>query len=145
MAYDSNCYWLPAKSGYVTEVKNPKDVQALNALQLVHARKNIYFSDWQSRDGLVTELARHAALRPGNWGDVSLFRSVGKDQRGERYERVTWPIDWTKGPYLTQVSSKQPRYESWPSSLHYRAKPKFIETGTGVGIVRPGGWRGPKV
>ncbi|MEM8542119.1 MAG: hypothetical protein AAGF25_14280, partial [Pseudomonadota bacterium] len=55
----------------------------------------------------------------------------------EEYERIESLPDEIGDGYITLFSINSIRPLNWPKFLKYRLKPKFVETKTGLGVIRP--------
>ena len=102
MLYDKNCYQVPVQEGYVLQIGNEQDVDAINKLQLYNCYQNIYFSD-ENQSGYVR----------------ILHTSVGDPKKGEH--KVEF-LPFHKGDGKT---SKVAHF--YTTGIEYKLKLSFVK------------------
>ncbi len=140
LAFDPYVYHVPGRRHELVDVIDGRDIDALNELQFLHARENIYFSDLSSRDRLTAEFQKCVPRRPATWTRFHFFEKTEENEREENY--VPIPLDEMKlvpgREYIVGFHVVRPAPSGWPRLLNHRLRPKLIETGTAAGAVRPG-------
>jgi len=137
MAFDGNVYVLPSRHGNTIAIRRDDEVSALNELQLLHARQNLYYRDATTGETLVTEFRRHAARRPKVWHEFIYFEKVGESDKGDDYERVEAMTLEGERQFISNMRPVHVQPSRWTGLLKYRLRPRFVDTGTGVGCIRP--------
>jgi Protein of unknown function (DUF4238) len=137
MAFDANVYLVPNRQGNAVVIGRDDEIFALNELQLLHARQNLYYADAATGEILVTEFRKHAARRPTVWNKFIYFEGVGELGGVQRFRRVeTMTLEHGRHN-LTAVQAVHVRPSRWTGLLKYRLRPRFVNKGTGAGCIRP--------
>jgi hypothetical protein len=137
IAFDGNVYVAPDRQGNTVTIKRDDEVAAINELQLLHARQNLYYADAATGQLLATEFRRHAASRPKVWHKFTYFQKVGETSKGKSFERVNEIAFGTGREFLTAFQMEHAHPSRWTGLLKYRLRPRFVDTGTGAGCIRP--------
>lgn len=137
MAFDGNVYLAPRRLGNTVGMGRNDEVSSLNELQLLHARQNLYFADSATGEKLVTEFRRHAVRRPKVWNKFTYSEKVGESDEAERFKRVEALTLEPGRSYLTALQPVHVQPSRWTGFLKYRLRPRFIDTGTAAGYLRP--------
>ena len=137
MAFDGNVYVGSSRQSNTIAIRLDDEVSALNELQLLHARQNLYYRDATSGETLVTEFRRHAARRPTVWHEFSYFERVGESDKVEVYGPVEAMTLEGDRQFITNMRPVHVQPSRWTGLLKYRLRPRFVDTGTGVGCIRP--------
>jgi hypothetical protein len=137
MAFDGNVYVLPGRHGNTIVIRRDDEVSALNELQLLHARQNLYYRDATTGATLVTEFRRHAARRPKVWHEFIYFEKVGESDEGDVYERAEAMTLEGERQFISNMRPVHVQPSRWTGLLKYRLRPRFVDTGTGAGCIRP--------
>jgi hypothetical protein len=139
--YDPFVYTCPDRIGDVIHVTNSHDTRALNNLQYLKSAENIYFSDWADGQRIKEEALSAASDRPSSWHRLNyavLDDSLGGSRGTETY-RAVYTREERLGAQIglihLQMIMLKPRI--WFSPLKFRAKPRFVNTRTGSGYLRP--------
>ena len=66
LCYDGSVYIAPDKKAHCIVFTDDRDVYATNLLQYLGARENIYFSDWEQRHQIASEMTSTAVDRRGS-------------------------------------------------------------------------------
>lgn len=136
MAFDGNVYSVPNRRGNTVALRHDDEASALNELQLLHARQNLYYSGAATGERLLTEFKKHSAGRPAAWNEFSYFVQIGKVGGRERYIRVN-EMPRQGQSFHTLVDQVHVRPSRWSGLLQYRLRPRFADTGTLAGVLRP--------
>lgn len=123
LAFDGNVYFAPDRRVNIVTLERDAEVSAINELQILHARQNIYYGDAATGETLVADVRRFVSKRPEVWTELIYFKKTGETNEGEKYERVEALNFDGSGEHVTFV-------EVSPS-------PGVVRTGTGAGTVRP--------
>jgi len=135
LAFDGDVYSVPHEAGWV-DVRNVRDVEAINQHQLLSAQANIYFREWEHRDWLLSCCRNISHMRlPSRHrinyavldrveGDHKVYRTVNSEEVGDHTEA------------LIHSQSLLPKPASWPSQLKWRSRGYVYTNGTGAGYVR---------
>ncbi|TWA24752.1 uncharacterized protein DUF4238 [Sinorhizobium medicae] len=137
LAFDGNVYVAPERRGNLIIVKHDAEVTAINELQVLHARQNIYYGDAVTGERLVADFRRLAEKRPTIWTELIYFKKVGETKDGERYERVDALNFDNSEQFVSLVQMAHVQPSQWGRVLRYRLRPRVVDTGTGAGVVRP--------
>lgn len=93
LIYDGDIYSVPHMDGWV-DVRHEADIRAFNQHQFFNCLANIYFRDWDSREGILKDFNAVASLRPaarhqihyavyerdeGQWEKFSVVNRPGLD------------------------------------------------------------------
>jgi hypothetical protein len=130
---------IPIGSKFV-EVKDTRDVEALNELQQLNAEQNIYFSSWAQRERFIArsdKVTRQRVLRP----NVQTFVRDQAMPEGT-FRLGTEQEEALNGPRLLQASSQHPRPRLWPQFLK-KKKPIIFSDVSATGPVRKPEWLRP--
>jgi len=137
MAFDGNIYLAPSRQGEIIPVKRDDEISAINELQLLHARQNLYYADTATGEFLAADFKQHAAARPIVWHKFTYFEKAGNSSKGEYFERVDRMALETGREFLTSFQMVHARPSRWMGLLKYRLRPRFVDTGTAAGYLRP--------
>ena len=135
LAYDGGVYSIDHDGGWVT-LKDPEDVDAFNAFQLLNGFANAYFRGWDSRQTVIDLYARSAARRPEarHRGHYLILDRV---ENGAQHYRVAQPDERQEGvPAIIHHELVLPVPERWPRPIKWRADGYVFSNGTGTGFVR---------
>jgi hypothetical protein len=140
MFFDIGVYTvsIPAGTRFVDLLSND-DIEALNALQHLHAHKNLYFSSWKDGGAISrqAETAQRARTRSKHKFTTlvrdkdaagNVFRTVPDGQKAEAKEMIV------------AASFGHPRPTCWPAVLKYRPKRITFSNGSAIGHVRKEEW-----
>jgi hypothetical protein len=138
--FDKGVYTVSIPSGtrYV-ELRNVADVQALNALQHLHAHKNIYFSSWDDSAGMSEQAKKAERERSKAKPKFATFVR-DKDAAGEVYRTGSQEEQAQGGSAMISGSFHHPHPVAWPSIVKYRPKIVTFTNGSAVGHVRKEEW-----
>lgn len=129
---------IPAGTRFVDLWSND-DIEAINALQHLHAHKNLYFSSWKD-GGAVSrqaETAQRARMR-SNHKFSTLVRD--EDAAGNVFRRMPDGQKVEGKEMLIAASFGHPRPTRWPAVLKYRPKRITFSNGSAIGHVRKEEW-----
>ncbi|MCC5605159.1 DUF4238 domain-containing protein [Nostoc favosum] len=139
MAFDPYIYKADGPTGSLVICREDQDVADLNALQLLHARHNVYFARWESAEKVQADFAKAKDGRPNTWHTFKYFRPAKQTPRGTQYVAIDRPAGGEEVVgTISMFSQVHVTPNRWPRFLRYRLKPSFVDTGTGQGVVRPG-------
>jgi hypothetical protein len=137
MAFDNNVYVRPTRQGNTIVTSRDDEVSAINELQLLHARQNLYYGDAATGETLMTEFRRHASRRPEVWHEFTYFEKMGESDKGEEYERVEAMTLEGGRQFISNTRPVHVQPSRWTGLLEKRLRPRFVDTGTGLGYIRP--------
>jgi len=137
VAFDANVYTMPSRRGHLGFIDSDQDAHDLNELQQLHARHTLYFADWNTADDVLTRAADAKARRPDVWHVFRYFAEVKDGAAGTRYEPIEGMDMRDKRAVMQMWSQVHVQPANWTRLLRYRVKPRFVDTGTAVGYVRP--------
>lgn len=134
MCYDGGVYRVPHESGCVM-TSNAQDVHAINQLQLLNSRKNVYFRDLDTWPDILSvyESIRHRRAEIG----IKLQYAVSEERtsNGERFARVDRKVaPGDRG--LISFWYQNPRPTAWPSFLQWRPDGAAFHNGSAAGFLR---------
>ena len=146
LLYDPHVYYFGGIDNVFCKLKDISEVKRFNDLQTLNAVNCLYFNDWGVRKTLLSNFEQYKKFRvknrvvvshavydrtdPGDNSDV--FRVVTP----EELERI---VKSSKGTVRTMahVSNKPIILPNWPKLFKVKLKPKYHDTGTEGGIIRP--------
>jgi Protein of unknown function (DUF4238) len=138
MAFDGNVYFPPTSGTNTVVIRNDDDVSPFNELQLLHARQNLYYANAATGEILVSEFRRHAGRRPKTWHEFSYFEKIGESDKGEHFQSVEAMMNLEPGrTFLSALQTVHVHPSRWTGLLEYRPCPRFVDTGTSTGCIRP--------
>ena len=136
LCYDGDAYSLPNRKNGVVSFRKEEDAIAVNALQYLNARENIYFSAWASlaevRSAFKAVEPRRLVSRSRFWIGVPTGETAGAEfYRRATPEEVESPI-----PKIVSFSPMFPSPPRWPSEIRFKNKITAMNNGSGPGYVR---------
>ena len=140
MFFDIGVYTVPIPRGTrFVDMRRAADVEALNHLQHLNARKNLYFASWGERERIAKEADLVIKQRAAS--KHSFTQLVRDDtaerprfRKGDEQETAAAKELVVKGSFEPPISTR------WPSFIKYRPKPVTFQNGTAIGHVRKEGW-----
>lgn len=135
LGYDGDVYSVPNERGIV-EIKNTRDVIALNRHQFLQCVANVYVHDSAHEEALIRhyseiEVARpkvrhvvHYAQIDRTVGDHTRYVVIPPEERDKTKEAIMH----------SQIIHPHPGI--WPSQVRIRKNGSFYTNGTGMGYVR---------
>lgn len=137
MLHDGDVYSVTHKSHWI-DVDDAKDVLALNQQQYLHCMANLYFRDWEAREGMHAAAAAAVPLRPAerltvvhavldqttDWGERYAVQPITDIRDGRKWMIRSWP--------------NHPAPAAWPSFLRFRPDATAWSNDTGAGRTRRG-------
>ncbi|QJA25445.1 DUF4238 domain-containing protein [Vreelandella piezotolerans] len=135
IAYDSDVYSIPKNSGII-KIKREEDVYALNQLQFLNSRANVFPGQRYSRK-LLCDAYRSCEenrLNVRHAFHYAVFDGVEKGQK--RYRVVGEHEHEGHQEILVHSQNLFPSPKSWPILLQWRKKGFGMTNGTGVGCIR---------
>ncbi|MDW9440998.1 DUF4238 domain-containing protein [Sinorhizobium meliloti] len=137
MAFDGNVYIAEGRRGNVVTVIRDAEITALNELQMLHARQNIYYGDAATGRVVASEFPQFSRNRPEDWTRLTYFEKVGESERHERYGQVDALTIAPGKEHITALQMVHVRPSRWSDVLKFRLRPRTVDTGSGAGVVRP--------
>lgn len=137
IAFDDNIYFAPNWQGNTLVVSRDEEVSELNELQILHSRQNLYYANPETGETLAAEFKELAAVRPAVWHKFKYFEKVRELEKEEIYRPVKTMTLEPGRHFLTSFQQVHVQPNRWTSLLKYRLRPRFVNTGTGAGCVRP--------
>jgi len=136
LCYDKDAYELPARRNQFVNLSKDSDVAALNELEYLNARENLYFRDRglleQVRAGFWSAEPHRLSSRSRFWVGVK----TGETATDEHYRRATVEEERSLIPKLITFSPICPSPSAWPSILRFRRKIRAMNNGSAAGYVR---------
>ncbi len=135
IGYDGDVYSIPKQDG-VVEIKNRRDVIALNRHQFLQCVANVYVNDVTFEDELIKHYLEVESARPKERYVVHYAQFEGADGNHTRYVVIPPEVrDQTKDAIMhSQVIHPNPGL--WPSQIQIRSNGSVYTNGTGSGYVR---------
>jgi Txe/YoeB family toxin of Txe-Axe toxin-antitoxin module len=139
--YDPFVYTCPNHSGHFINVRDTADISALNRLQYLKAASNIYFSDWSQRERIRGEFSDASSRRPSSWHRLNY--AVEEPSNSGSSTTRTFRAVHTRAARIsaqrallhTETTMLNPG--AWFSPLQIRSSPRFVNTRSGLGYLRP--------
>jgi hypothetical protein len=135
LGYDGDVYSVPHKGGWV-DVRNDKDVEALNQYQFLNCWANIYVHDSAYSRKVYDVFCTLASIRPKERHIINYAVLDTHEGEFKRY-RVIDPdraVDHQEALIHIQKVYAQPN--AWPKQLRWRSRGIVFTNGTGIGYVR---------
>lgn len=132
LCYDGGVYSIVSENGCVV-VRNADDVVALNRIQLLYARSNVYMRDTSEVVAEIYESVREERARSG----IRLEYAVS--ERAERNGRRYTVVDRGFGmddQGLIAWHFRNPIPNAWPAFIRWRSDGVASSNGSAVGFVR---------
>lgn len=139
LSYDSNVYSVDRNGSYFA-LRRSKDVDILNKYVSMKCQNNIYFSEFNSLDYVRKIYAEVLPSRNDSWHRLHYAVLDDETESGgsKRYKVVHTKEERDKSTEsMIHIEKLSIEPDEWPSFLKYRAKPQFIDTKSGMGVVRP--------
>jgi uncharacterized protein DUF4238 len=136
-AFDGNVYLAPTRRINTVVIRHDDDVSPFNELQLLHARQNLYYADAATGETVVSGFRSHAGRRPKVWNEFSYFEKVGESDKGEHFQPVEAMNLEPGRQFLSALQTVHVHPSRWTGLLEYRLRPRFVDTGTSAGCIRP--------
>lgn len=135
LGYDGDVYNVPHNRGIV-ELKNHRDVIALNQHQFLHCSANVYVHDMKYRADIIKQYSEIELARPAVRHIVH-YAEMDVSADGNTRYKVISPEgrDRTKEAIL-HSKVIHPRPGVWPSQIKIRKTGNVFTNGTGLGFVR---------
>lgn len=132
LCYDGGVYSIVSENGCVV-VRNADDVLALNCIQLLYARSNVYMRDPSEMVAQIYESVREERARSG----IRLQYAVS--ERAERGGRRYTVVDRGFGAEdrgLIAWHFRNPIPNAWPAFIRWRSDGVVFNNGAAVGFCR---------
>ena len=138
VAYDQGIYTATLQGGPIAFAKRPRDIDALNALQILKASDNIYFNDVNSAGYIKNVVSEYKERRPDAWHrwHFAVEETGSRTDTHKRYRVVDTPAEFQSGNGLMHMQSISVDPGIWCSIFSFRKKPSFVDTRSAVGLVR---------
>jgi hypothetical protein len=137
LAFDGDIYYAPDREGNVISVNKADAISELNEMQVLNSKHNIYYGDPRAEAQVAEEMERFAQRRRTEVVHIQYFRLTGIKNEVEHYE----PMDALEirpgGEWITSFNFLQVHPSRWTRLLNFRLRPRFVDTGTRVGHIRP--------
>ena len=136
MAYDADVYSVPHNSGWV-EASKESDVLALNQLQWLNSRYNVYYRMGSTAD-LKAQHVNAASRRPAARHKLRFFDKESDERGMERFKATPRPVVRPGSSSLVTTSNVHPVPQHWPSFVRRRTNGIVYTNGSAGGYVRRG-------
>lgn len=135
IAYDSDVYSIPKKAGIV-KTKYEGDIRALNDLQFLNCRANIFPGQVYEGEALCEDFRQCEGnrLSERHRFHYSIRDRVEGDY--ERYRVIEHPSDEEHTRAIVHLQTLSPDPIRWPRFIRWRKKGFGMTNGTGVGCIR---------
>lgn len=144
--FDLNIYNFKKDHLGVHPITDVSEVLKLNSLQILNAVGCIYFNDWEHKTALAQEIETQRTYREKERVVVNhcVLDEKNSSESHENFRVVTLEeldsiTKSSEGEIRTMVHAftKPLKPNHWPKTFKYKLKPRFIDTQTGSGIIRP--------
>lgn len=137
LLYDRHIYSI-AQRGGVLVVRDPNDIDTLNAHQVLNCAANLYFENWADAPAVTELAAKVATRRPAQAHEVRHLvfdKQVGNHKRYEIRDRSELKAGQET---MVHVLTNRPNPGAWPSFLKRHRDGKAYSNNTGAGFTRLG-------
>lgn len=136
IAYDRHCYQTSGKIKGRIRLSRPDDVSALNALQILNCRNNLYFTEERDADRIAALALGTTAARIDEPHQFSVWVPDSQEGQVERFRRASEveAIQNTRRIILSRNINPTPA--AWPSFLPFRRPVTAYVSDTAMGVVR---------
>ena len=135
LAYDSDIHKVESKNGWL-KVKKDRDVEAINQFQFLGCDKNIYFSNSECKDLVMSSLQEFSSARPPCKYEFNY--AYLEDQTNTHKIYKASPLQEAKTHETMLLHSKRvyPKPFFWPSFIKKKALARVYTNNSGSGYVR---------
>ena len=137
IAFDGDMYHAPDRRGNLIVTDDPEAVSELNEMQVLNSKHNIYYGDVGSEAQVTDEMKRFAQRRRQEVVNIQYYRLAGIENGVERYEPMDALEIRPRGEWVTSFHFFQVHPSRWTRLLKFRLRPRFVDTRTRVGHIRP--------
>ena len=137
-SYDHGVYGIEHDGRRTVSARRPRDIEALNALQILKSSENLYFDSGKHAGYVENLVARYRSLRPAAWykWNFAVEQEPQLSSGFRSFSVVDTPAEFRTGNGLMHMQSISVNPGIWCSLFSFRPKPKFYDTKSGVGLVR---------
>ena len=138
-AYDKNIYHIPKKNGRVVDIREGEEVDRINEFQHIKASQCVYFARLDEADHVLNESVRLNSFRNECWTKLERFVETSTNPgqfSNTECDRKNTSIGDT-GSELISTQLIAPIPSRWFTFLKFRNRKRYIDTKTGMGIIRP--------
>ncbi len=138
ITYDKGVYGTDLTKGAAVVARRTRDVEALNALQVMKASQNLYFDSVDGSEYVQNLVSRYSFRRPVAWHKWTYAVKQIMQESGEftTFRVVETSAEFRTGKGLMHSKSIAVDPGIWCSLFFLRHKPKVFDTGSGAGLVR---------
>lgn len=138
VSYDHGVYGVDLKKGGTLHARRPKDVEALNALQILRASENLYYDSTDHCNYVNGLVGHYGCRRPAAWHKwiFALEHEVAGSSESKYYRVVKNSAEFRTGNGLFNSKSVSVDPGIWCSLFSIRNKPKIFDTKSEAGLVR---------
>lgn len=134
--YDKDVYHLPNLKTDILHLRKKSDASIINGFQYINAINNIYGAKISNDTSLHYNNLQN--YRRKEWFRLNILKQVDENNGRQKFIKVPSDEDINDDDQLLFHTEKLlPVVPTWPSFLKNRSRPKFIDTGTGAGKLRP--------
>lgn len=133
--YDAAVYQRIGRDN-VHELRNPRDVDRLNEVQVQYATNTLYFQRWDDRAYVKSLASRQMHRRRDSWMFTWTGIHDGEEGEFERYRKLRPEDAGSTATRVTSASPVLPSPSTWPSFVNFKLRPRGWTTGSVVGFVR---------
>lgn len=136
--FDRDIYAPAGLPSQMVAVKSRRDVQAANCMQYIKCSGNLFFSSREQVQEVENVVRLGAPFRPKRWHSLNyaILDSESEVEGHKTYKVVDRASAGEHQEALVHLHSEPLVPPFWFSGLPYRPSPKYVDTGTGRGLVR---------
>jgi hypothetical protein len=137
VSYDRGVYTAKLQGSTVV-TKKQRDVEALNALQVLKASDNIYFGSADNSEYVKNIVKKYKCRRPNAWYRWNFAVEDSRKDVGNRkyYRVIETSAEFKAGSGLAHLESISVDPGAWCSLFSFRSKPSVVDTCSAAGFVR---------
>lgn len=138
VSYDPGIYYARLNGEAYAVLEKPRDVEAINCLQVIRAAENIYFHDEKNLDLVSILCEKFKGKRRDQWFELH-YATADSEQNSSgwtRYSVVHSPEDFRKSRGLIHFKAHTPDPGIWCSTFRFQQKPRYYDTRSGLGLIR---------
>jgi hypothetical protein len=138
VSYDHGVYGVELGKRRTVSAQRKRDIEALNALQILKSSENLYFDSEEHADYVMGLVNKYRPLRPAAWyrWSFAVERELQPSSEFQSFGVVSTPAEFRTGNGLMHMQSISVNPGIWCSLFSFRSKPKFWDTKSGAGLVR---------
>jgi hypothetical protein len=138
VSYDKGVYGANLNRDGVIFAHRDKDIEALNALQILKASQNLYFHNVNNSKYVEMMVSKYKVHRPAAWNKwiFAVECEATGSETHKFYRVVKTPEEMRTGDGFFHNQSLAVNPKTWCSLFAIREKPRYFDTKSMVGLVR---------